>query len=322
VKIQHFLTTIWAALCAACSSSTTNLLPTNDAGDSGHGDVATSGELNALTYNVAGLPEGLSSSNPATNTPYISPLLNDYDLVLVQEDWLTPDPNPYNLRVYHDILAASARHPHHSIPAPCPLGMNPARTSALVSDGLNEFSNFEFRDMMRTAWEGCFGALGASDGGASDCGAMKGFSVAMHVLAPGVEVDVYDLHGEAGSTPSDQQLQENGYRQLATFIKSFSTGHAIIMGGDTNLHTQATSPDAAIWQEFLAETGLADVCQSVDCGADEARIDKFAYRSNDTVTITPLSHRFEREKFVRPTDGARLSDHDALAVRFRWTKAR
>ena len=321
MKIQYLAPAIWAAVCAACSSSTTNdPLPTNDAAVPG--DVATSGELAALTYNVAGLPEGLSSSNPAANTQHISPLLNDYDLVLVQEDWLTPEPNPYNLRVYHDVLAASARHPHQSIPAPCPLGMNPARTSALVSDGLNEFSNFEFRDMTRTAWEGCFGALGASDGGASDCGAMKGFSVAVHVLAPGVEVDVYDLHGEAGSTPTDQQLQENGYRQLATFINGFSTGHAIIMGGDTNLHTQATNPDAAIWQQFLAATGLADVCQSVECGDDQNRIDKFAYRSNDTVTITPLSHRFEREKFVRPGDGARLSDHDALAVRFRWTKAR
>jgi hypothetical protein len=104
-----------------------------------------SGELSALAYNVAGLPEGLSGSSPATNMPYISPLLNDYDLVLVQEDWLTPPNPPFGLRVYHDLLAAQARHPFHSTPAPSPLGMNPARPSALLSDGLNEFSNFEFR---------------------------------------------------------------------------------------------------------------------------------------------------------------------------------
>jgi hypothetical protein len=324
VKVECLATTLLAALCAACSSDKTEP-PGHDAavsGDTGQADTAMSGELAALTYNVAGLPEGLSSSNPATNTQYISPLLNDYDLVLVQEDWLTPANNTTGFRVYHDILAASARHPHQSVPAPCPLGMNPARPSALVSDGLNEFSNFEFRETTRTPWEGCFGALGASDGGASDCGAIKGFSVAVHVFAPGVEVDVYDLHGEAGSTATDQQLQEAGYRQLAAFINSFSPGHAIIMGGDTNLHTQATNPDAAIWQEFLTATGLIDVCQSVECGADQARIDKFAYRSNDSVTITPLSHRFERDKFVRPGDGASLSDHDALAVRFRWAKAR
>src|SRR5690606_27992207 len=42
---------------------------------------ATEGTFDALTYNVAGLPVGLSSSQPDINTPYISPLLNAYDLV-------------------------------------------------------------------------------------------------------------------------------------------------------------------------------------------------------------------------------------------------
>jgi len=315
-----------AALVTACSSGGTDNAPgpTSDAavpGDGGQVDGASSGEFAALTYNVAGLPEGLSGSHPAMNTPYISPLLDQYDLVLVQEDWLTPNPNPTGFQVFHDVLAASAHHPFQSIPAPCPLGANPARPSALISDGLNEFSNFEFRDLTRTPWEGCFGALGASDGGASDCGAMKGFSVAVHVLAPGVEVDVYDLHGEAGSTATDQQLQETGYRQLAAFINAFSPGHAVILGGDTNLHTTPTNPDAAIWQTLLADTGLTDVCQSIECGADRTIIDKFAFRSNDALTIAPLTHRFERDKFVGP-DGMPLSDHDALAVRFRWTKVR
>ncbi|HMJ55917.1 MAG TPA: hypothetical protein VK540_27795 [Polyangiaceae bacterium] len=319
MKIELLAPVMMAALVAACSSDATNALgPNDDAGGSGDGR-APAGEFAALTYNVAGLPEGLSGSHPAMNTQYISPLLDDYDLVLVQEDWLTPDPNPTGMRLFHDVLAASAHHPFQSIPAPCPGGANPARPSALVSDGLNEFSRFEFRDLTRTAWQGCFGALGASDGGASDCGAMKGFSVAVHVLSAGVEVDVYDLHGEAGSTATDQQLQEAGYGQLAAFINDFSRGHAVILGGDTNLHTESTNPDAAIWQTLLADTGLSDVCQTVECGADRTIIDKFAFRSNDAIIITPLTHRFERDKFVRP-DGMPLSDHNALTVRFRWTK--
>jgi hypothetical protein len=323
VKIEHFAPLAFAVSVLACSSETHNTaqLP-NDAAvsDSAHGDVVTTGELTALTYNVAGLPEGLSGSHPATNTQYISPLLDGYDLVLVQEDWLTPNPNPTGFSVFHEVLAAGAHHPFQSTPAPCPIGSNPARPTALVSDGLNEFSNFEFREINRVAWEGCYGALGASEGG-SDCGAMKGFFVAVHVLSPGAFVDVYDLHGEAGSTPTDQQLQETGYRQLAAFINDFSADHAVILGGDTNLHTESTNPDAAIWQDLLAATGLTDVCQAVDCGADRTIIDKFAFRNSDALTIAPLSHRFERDKFVGP-DGKRLSDHDALAVRFRWTKTR
>ena len=323
VRIEH-LAPLWIVVSVAACTSDSNgsAAPTSDAAtsDSTSTDAATSGELTALTYNVAGLPEGISGSHPATNTQYISPLLNAYDLVLVQEDWLTPNPNPFGFTVFHDILAAQAHHPFQSTPAPCPLGNNPARPSALVSDGLNEFSTFEFQELTRVPWDGCFGALGASEG-ASDCGAMKGFYVAVHVLSPGVEVDVYDLHAEAGSTASDQRLQEDDFRQLAAFVNDRSAGHAVILGGDTNLHTDSTNPDAAIWQGFLATTGLNDVCQSVDCGVDRTRIDKFAFRSSDAVTIAPLSHRFERDKFVGP-DGQPLSDHLALAVRFSWTKAR
>src|SRR5688572_4369456 len=64
------------------------------AGSGGRGGAQAeppSGTLLALTYNVAGLPEGLSQSMPMRNTPIIGPLLNDYDLVFLQESWQTPD---------------------------------------------------------------------------------------------------------------------------------------------------------------------------------------------------------------------------------------
>jgi hypothetical protein len=284
-------------------------------------DEQKTGEINALSYNVAGLPEGLSGSQPLTNTPYISPLLNDYGLVLVQESWQTPIPNPFGaLRVYHELLVVDALHPYQSVSAPIPGGTDPRRPSAFLSDGLNRFSNWPFGDLTRVAWDGCFGGADTSDRGAADCLAMKGFSKATHVLAVGVEVDVYNLHGEAGSSAEDQRLSEADFVQLAAFINANSSGKAIIMGGDTNLHTESGNPDRTTWNTFLSATGLRDVCGAVNCGTDNNRIDKFAFRSNAQVTIEPLSHRFEREKFVRPTDGARLSDHDALAVRFRWTK--
>lgn len=278
-----------------------------------------SGEFLALTYNVAGLPDVLSDSEPAINTPYISPLLNDYDLVLVQEDWLTPDPNPTELVVYHDLLAAQALHPYQSVPLACPFGTDPGRPQAMLSDGLNRFSQFEFGALTRVRWDGCFGGFDTSDGGAADCLALKGFSVATHVLAPGVEVDVYNLHGEAGNTEQDQMLSAADFQQLATFVNEHSAGRAIILGGDTNLHNDPGHPDEATWDGLQAATGLVDVCAVVDCGADATIIDKFAFRSSDALTIEPLSHHFEREKFVRPDDQAPLSDHDALAVRFRWT---
>jgi hypothetical protein len=51
-------------------------------------------ELSVLTYNVAGLPAEVSGSDPVANHPQISPLLNGYDLVLVQVFEVTVVPEP------------------------------------------------------------------------------------------------------------------------------------------------------------------------------------------------------------------------------------
>jgi endonuclease/exonuclease/phosphatase family metal-dependent hydrolase len=279
-------------------------------GDAGKAD---SGEFLALTYNVAGLPEGISGSMPARFTPLISPLLNGYDLVLVQESWQTPDPNPLApLRVYHELLAADARHPYRSESAPLPLGSDPRRPGALVSDGLNRFSQFPFEPVIRTAWEDC-------DNSAADCLAFKGFSVARTEFAAGVTIDVYNLHMEAGGTRHDEELRGQGVTLLADFISDFSAGRAVIVGGDFNLHTDE-EPDSSQFQRLLAAAGLTDVCAALGC-PQPGRIDKFLFRSSDAIAIEPLSWHFETDVFVSD-EGEPLSDHDALAVRFEWSAAR
>jgi hypothetical protein len=271
-----------------------------------------SGQFLALSYNVAGLPEGLSSSRPSLYTPLISPLLNAYDLVLVQESWQTPDPNPLagiGLRVFHEVLAAGANHPYKSVPAPLPLYGDPERPTALVSDGLNRFSRFPFDEVIRQRWRDC-------DNSAADCLSLKGFSVARTRFAPGVCIDVYNLHMEAGSTARDHQLRLEGALQLAAFMREHSAGKAVIVGGDFNLHSNR-EPDATTFQRLLMETGLTDVCAARNC-PEPGRIDKFLFRGGAGVEVRPLSWRFETDVFVAPT-GEALSDHDALAVRFEWT---
>src|SRR5689334_5173922 len=49
------------------------------------------GRFNVVTYNVAGLPEGLSRVHPQQNLPLIGAALNRYDLVFVQEDYAYPE---------------------------------------------------------------------------------------------------------------------------------------------------------------------------------------------------------------------------------------
>lgn len=317
------------------------------------------GSFTALSYNVAGLPEHLSGSEPAKNSSLISPLLNDYDLVLLQENWADPlhdarqaglakDVPP--IMYYHEVVA-DARHSYRSEPAPHPYGTEVRRAPSgptFLSDGLNRLSQFPFGSLERVMWEQCHGdlafvvgeevlaatgldgvlddlGLGAVnheiDGGAADCGAQKGFSVARTELAPGVTVDVYNLHADAGGHERDLAAREANFAQLATFLLRYSDGHAVILGGDTNLKIDRPDRalDARVWSDFLAATGMVDVCDALDCGNDDAAIDKFAFRSADGLKLVPQTHSFEREKFTR-ADGEPLSDHDPLAVRFRWVR--
>lgn len=317
------------------------------------------GQFTALAYNVAGLPEPLSGSEPATNSALISPLLNDYDLVLLQEDWADPlaearaaglVPPEVPRLGYHDQVVGAAVHAHRSEAAPPPVGTDlrrtPPATPPVSADGLNRLSRFPFGTLERVMWDDCHGdliltageealagtglagvlgdaGLGAVndvvDGGAADCSAQKGFSVARTELAPGVTVDVYNLHAEAGNGEPDMAARAANFDQLTRYVLEHSADHAVIIGGDTNLHIDRPDrpSDARVWDRFRAATGVADVCDVVDCGADDAVIDKFAFRSSGELQLIPQSHSFERERFTR-ADGTPLSDHDPLAVVFRW----
>lgn len=281
-------------------------------GDDDGGNGGASGSFLALTYNVAGLPEGLSGSHPSRFTQLISPRLNAYDLVLVQESWLEPVPYPpelFGAHLYHQILAADADHPYKSEPLPIPLNKDPGRPSALVSDGLNRFSRFPFEPVVRQRWAEC-------DNSAADCLSLKGFSFAPTEFAPGVVIHVYNLHMEAGSTARDDQLKVDDVLAMAAFMRDHSDGEAIIVGGDFNLHSDR-EPDGTTLQLLYDGADLNDACTELDC-PQPTRIDKFLFRSSASITITPLSWSNEDTKF-RSGDDEPLSDHDPVAVEFEWT---
>lgn len=251
----------------------------------------TEGEFTLLTYNVAGLPEGTSQSMPLEYTPQISPLLNLYDLALVQEDF-----------AYHDLLVADAGHPYQSEPHP---DSNPRELS--FGDGLNEFSQFEFGALDRVTWAECNGTV---DSG-SDCLTIKGFFAATHTLSEGIEVLVYDLHMDAGGSKGDIAARDAQVAQLLAHLEANAGDRAVIIGGDTNMDEE----DEASLAALLDGAGLVDACRALSCG-DEGRIDRVLLRSSAQVELTAVDWQVD-DRFVDP-EGNQLSDHEAVGVTIGW----
>lgn len=301
------------------------------------GGDSESGDFLLLSYNVAGLPQEISEVNPETNIPLIAPLLEDYDIVLTQEDfdWWMPAIETLDFVNYHTRLRSKATHEYRTEkhPGPEAVGITPEtdRPTLLVGDGLGMLSRYPFRDLVRVPWEGCFGGADTSDGGAADCLSMKGFSVAVLELAPGAEIVIVNHHGEAGNTPADRREHQAGFRLMAQYLNDNFANSAIVLAGDTNLHSEEGREELLdedgnvmvnqreIWQEFMDATGIVDVCDVLTC-EEPGRIDKAAFRSNDSIELVPTEHTFEVAKFSDDA-GEALSDHDALAVRFTWKKS-
>jgi endonuclease/exonuclease/phosphatase family metal-dependent hydrolase len=267
--------------------------------------AAGGGSFSVLTYNVAGLPEGLSSGRPAANTPAIGQRLGGYDIVNVQED--------FN---YHAALYANDNHPYRT----------PTSGGAAIGDGLNTLSDLPFSDFTRVDWDRCNG---------TDCLTPKGFTLARVRVAEGVTVDVYNVHANAGSGDANYAARRDNISQLSRYIGAASVGNAVIVMGDTN--TRYTRGVDNI-RELAAANGLTDawvqlarggVTPAVDepglvCGAtptdDCEVVDKVLYRGSPGVRLTATRYHNAHTAFLDAA-GAPLSDHFPHTVAFDWAPA-
>ncbi|MCG8607271.1 hypothetical protein MJD09_20090 [bacterium] len=262
-------------------------------GQSSNGpDLQAAGEFSLLTYNVAGLPQGVSPSNPEKNIPLMSPLLNNFDVVLVQEDFF-----------YHDELKSETIHTFKSESKAIP-------SQFTSGDGLNRFSALPFRSFFRQPWDTCSNASG------NDCLAAKGFSVAETEITPGIFVDIYNLYMDAGGQSDDISARRSQVSQLLIMMNSRSVGKAVILAGDLNLNLVERADDVGIFQTLVDDAGLTDACQSLSCSRE--LVDKVLFRSSSSVRIKAISWQTD-SRFV-DEDGMALSDHEAVAVSISWER--
>lgn len=255
------------------------------------GAAPQKGSFELVTYNVAGLPEGISRSRPLANLPRIGELLNRYDIALVQEDFAYP------LELRRDI-----RHGHAS-----PAFVRNDRLD--FGDGLSQFARLPFSAFRRVPWAKCHGVIDSF----FDCLTPKGFTWARQSLAEGVTVHVYNLHMDAGWSPGDSAAREAQIAQLVASIGRDSANAAVIVGGDTNL----LSRERGLLERLLAEAELKDACAMVRC-SEPWRIDRVLYRGSPELSIRAKKWRLAPE-FV-DAQGRPLSDHLAVAVGFEWRR--
>ncbi|MCX3058270.1 jacalin-like lectin [Streptomyces sp. GXMU-J5] len=269
------------------------------------------GTFSVLTYNVAGLPDGVSSAGTerASATTEIGERLSPYDIVNVQED--------FN---YHSYLYAADSHPHRTATS----------GGAGIGSGLNTLSSYGWDedDFQRVHWHDC-----QLDSG--DCLTPKGFTFMRERLAEGVYVDFYNLHTNAGTSDGDETARAANLAQLGAFIQTHSAGNAVVVMGDTNSrYTRSADTIGA----FASDNGLTDAWVRLERGGsapaagsdplvcDENAItdscevvDKVLYRGSRLVNLAATSYHNEHAAFLDP-DGAMLSDHDPVHVGFTWTR--
>jgi hypothetical protein len=300
--MRKFLAGTVAALLATVGLSAVFTTPAHAA--------ATGGTFDVLTYNIAGLPEILSSAatDRVASTRTIGERISSYDIVNVQED--------FN---YHAHLYATDTHPHRT----------PTSGGVLFGSGLNTLSSspYDEADFERVTWSSC-------DFGSGDCLTPKGFTFMRVRLAEGVYIDVYNVHTDAGSEPGDIAARTANLNQVTAFMRSHSAGNAVVVMGDTN--TRYTRGDNI--SEFVAANQLVDAwvqlarggvepakgsptlgCDAANPTNDCEVVDKVMFRGSKFINLSATSYNNDHAKFREDGTGLALSDHFPIAVNFAWS---
>jgi hypothetical protein len=303
-------------------------------------------EMTVLSYNVAGQPPAATEIDSFDNIPLIAARLNssEFDLVAIQEGFVhgfdDPSPSSESFGVgalfYSQLTLMNATPNDFQFP---PVDA-PTGGSLSVASGLLRLSAPEFTGFVRTKWDTMFGVLGQNGG---DEDSDKGFSFARHQLAPGLAVDIYNWHADAGYDDGQDigsiAARADNVGQLIAAINANSVDNAVFVLGDTNsrytrpedvirdlvtaalasatgsVGTPIDDPLTDVWVELVRAgmippqtgTDLDSGCATDLAGAGCESVDKIFYRSGANVMLTPTGY-FVRTDFVDGADQD-LSDH-------------
>lgn len=275
-----------------------------DAASHARTSTASGGTFNVLTYNIAGLPQILSSASTPrdSSTSLIGRMINAYDMVHVQED--------FNYHAY--LYDYGNVHPYRSSTS----------GGAGIGDGLNSLSYFGMTDFARITWNTRINENALTP---------KGFTYCRYRLAEGVYVDVYNLHTNAEADDASIAARADNLQQLSDYIAANSKGNAVIVMGDTNgRYTRDNNLLLLLnvngmndpWVDLIRSGSIpalgadAIVCTFPDEDNSCEIVDKIYYRGNKYVRLSASDYQLLKT-FVN-ADGEQLSDHLPLTVNFTY----
>ena len=278
---------MWIFLFVACQSNPPDPVS----------EVPTEGSLRLLTYNVAGLPDGLSSADGdgIDRMTQIRPLLHDFDVVGLQEDFIEEN---------HVIVTDTTHDTVKWFDSLNDWG------KPFLGSGLSMLSrDLVVVDYFEEHYTACHGVLD----GASDCLASKGFQV-LRVQVGEHELDLYNTHHEAGGGAEDDAARSTQVDQVIASIAGRSAGRAVLFMGDSNLRW--SDPEDADELQRYADIGLIDACDATSCPEGD-HIDRFLYRSSEDVALEVTD--WWRDTTFVDSAGDDLSDHPAIGVTLSWS---
>ena len=269
-------------------------------------DSSGFGQFSVLTYNIAGLPEIISSAKTrrAPSIATIGERINQFDIVHVQED--------FN---YHDALYQKGN--KH-------LYRTKTKGGIPFGDGLSTLSRFPISAVQRVPWIDCTGA---------DCLTPKGFTFSRIQVAQHSFIDFYNIHSNAFNDPKAARARRANIEQLSAFIQKNSADHAVIVMGDLNGRYSFAADNI---QNLLINNGLQDAWVLLNRNGqlptpsaalpkkdimhltnDSESIDKILFRGSKNLVLTPSDYNLQSRIFANEA-GTPLSDHLPVSLMFSW----
>jgi endonuclease/exonuclease/phosphatase family metal-dependent hydrolase len=269
-----------------------------DDGGLGADSLPTEGSFRALTYNVHGLPDGITGDDGASRMRQIAPLLNGFDVIGLQE---TFDP------VKQELLTAEADHDV--------LMWDDERLEAgrAYGDGLGLLvRGFVEVERESTFYSVCNGVLDAS----SDCLASKGFQrlrLAVPSDSGDVVFDLYNTHHEAGGGEADAAARAIQVGEVIEAMQTLSAGLPVVYTGDFNM--QYDDPIDAEQLARYESAGLRSSCAEIDC-PEPYNIDHIWVR--DGAGLSFSVREWGNDAAFFDEEGVPLSDHPAIWAQLDW----